>query len=215
MPDRPARLPPLGEGKLFGPTNMPDRPLHLSPIQQPEAGKGKAPIGGKLFPKKGSSQEDVAVEDTDTPSGRPNLLTSPTVPPPFRMNRPLPSIGQKQPLPQIGGMPRAIPPIGVRSPLPGLTSLASIMPPRRTAPDPFTTGLNASATLGDLSSPARMTPAPLQPLRLPTIRPAPSPTKSPTKVTTVGSLSPASPPVTTKPPEASKPTGEAPTGEQN
>ena len=60
MPDRPARLPPLvGGANLFGPTNMPDRPLHLVPIQQPENGKGKAPISGKLLPKKGTPSNSL------------------------------------------------------------------------------------------------------------------------------------------------------------
>lgn len=218
MPDRPARLPPIGSGAgLFGPTNMPDRPLHLPPIQQPEAGKGKAPIGGKLFPKKGtpqSSQEDVAVEDTDGPNRKTSLPT-PSVPPPFQMARPLPAIGPKQPLPQIGSLPRALPPIGMRSPLPSLTSPASSMPPRKVAPDPFATGLSVSpTTLGN--SPARMTPAPLQTVRLPSTGPSPSPTKSPTKVTTVGPLSPPSPSDTTKPPDTStNGAGEAPVGEES
>lgn len=217
MPDRPARLPPIGAG-LFGPTNMPDRPLHLPPLQQPEAGKGKAPIGGKLFPKKGtpqSSQEDVAVEDTDGPNRKPSMPISPSVPPPVRMAQPLPAIGQKQPLPQIGSLPRALPPIGMRSPLPTLTSPASSMPPRRIAPDPFATGLNVTpTTLGN--SPARMTPAPLQTVRLPSTGPSSSPTKSPTKVTTVGPLSPPAPSDTAKPPDTSTDgSGEPPVGEES
>ena len=195
MPDRPTRLPPMG-GALFGPTNMPDKPLHLPQIQQSETGKGKAPAGGKIFPKKGtpqSSQEDVTSEDAPKPK-----LTqlTPAAPPPFRMTR--------QPLPPVGGMTRTQLPIGVRSSQPGFTSPASGMPPRRTALDPFTTGLTSPQPLGGLSSPARMTPAPLQPVRLPSTRPTLSPTKSPTKVTTVGSLSPMSPPTATKPPETTQ-----------
>jgi subtilisin-like proprotein convertase family protein len=221
MPDRPARLPPLG-ANLFGPTHMPDKPLHLPPIQQPEIGKGKAPVGVKLLPKKGtpqSPQEDVFAEDTD--SGKPSALMSPTLSPPLRMTRPLPTIGKRQSLPQLGAMPRAFPPIGIRSPPPTIT--ASGMPRRSIGPDPFTTGLNTS--LGGLASPARMTPAPLQPVRLPSIRPTLSPTQSPTKVTTVGPASPASSPpapaaAAAQPPEEVAPQSKdeaekTPTGEQN
>lgn len=208
MPDRPARLPPLrgGEGgaSLFGPTNMPDRPLHLGPIQRPDNQKGKSPIGGNLLTKKSTVQP--IVEEGTTGETKPSVPGVPDVTQPFRMARPLPSIGQKQQLPQIGGLPRALPAISMRTPLPSLTSPTSSMPPRRIAPDPFTTGLNTSSTLTGLTSPARMTPAPLQSVKLPLTRPSLSPTKLPTKVTTVGPLSPVTPGSTaTRPTEASPP----------
>ena len=207
MPDRPSRLPPLGGGTLYGPTHMPDKPLHLAAIERPDPGKGKEPIGGKPLPKKGapqSSQEGGAEGGSTDPKP---TLSAPLRPLPGIVQkqpllgigsppaRPLPSVvSQPRPLPEIGSPPKPLPAISRRTTLPGLTSPTSSMPPRRITPDPFTTGLNSTA---GVTSPAQMTPAPLQfpPSRL-------SVSKPPGKVTTVGPLSPGSPPAT-KPPETS------------
>ena len=197
MPDRPARLPPLQGSSLFGPTNMPDKPIHVPPLQRLD--KGKAPVGGNLLPKKGN-QPPVGEEGKpgDSRPVRLSLPGVPSVPAPLRMMRPLPGIRQKQSLSHIGSPTRPLPAISNRTPLPGLTSPTSSMPPRRFPPDPFTTGLNpTSSALTGLTSPARMTPAPLQSVPLPVTRPTLSPIKSPPKVSTVG---PMSPPAATKPP---------------
>lgn len=234
MPDRPARLPPLGGASLFGPTKMPDKPLHLDPIQQPGFGKGKAPAGGKSILKKGVPQPSM--EEGVEGEAKPNL---PTLPTPLRQQplpgigagaprpsiagqmkqlpgiaspprplpgaasppKPLPGIGSlPKPLPGIGSPPKPLPAISMRTPLPGLTSPTTGMPQRKMASDPFTTGLAS----GGLSSPAKMTPAPLN---FPPTRLSLSSTRPPGAVGTLGPLSPVSPPgsklPTAKAPETS------------
>ena len=198
MPDLPSRLPPI-RTNLFGPTNMPDKPTHLQPIQGFPDGKGKGPANGNFLPKKGtpqSSQEDIDKEESDMPKPK-SFLPHQSIPgakqfpPPFQTTRPLPPLGGRgKPLPHIGGR---------LSSFPSLSPAAS-MPPRRVAPDPFGTGptnairspLRSPTSVSTPFSPGRVTPVPLSSIRSPPSRPTVSPSQSPTKVLR-------SPPIPTSP----------------
>lgn len=152
---RPHTLPPINQSPPSSPTTAPTGggmlppPLAtisptaarttLAPPLLPGIGeRGKGPLSGKPYPKKGSpytsSDENIDSDSKEPGESMPSLAP---------IKSPAPLFPGRRPLPQIGSPP---PPLQT---LPSLSALSKpalpSMPPRRTSMDPFSPGTAPSS----------------------------------------------------------------------
>ena len=140
LPPALAPISPTGARPTLAPPISPTgaRPTLAPPLLPGIGERGKGPLSGKPYPKKGSpytsSDENIDSDSKEPGESMPSLAP---------IKSPAPLFPGRRPLPQIGSPP---PPLQTLPSLPALSKPAlPSMPPRRTSMDPFSPGTAPSS----------------------------------------------------------------------